>query len=88
MSFHVSAVELASYKCQLVRLYHGHTGAGGPGFREIEIPSSLSGEYPGRSYSCAPGSFVEIDDPGGLLNDAGNHTIEAMIDRPPPSGPV
>lgn len=86
LSFHVSAVEIASYKSQLVRLYHGHTGAGGPGFREIDIPSSFSGEYPGHSYDSAPGSFVEIDDPASLLNDIGNHAIEAVIFPTLPQG--
>jgi N,N-dimethylformamidase len=86
ISFHVSTSGLDSYRSQLVQLFHGHTSADGPGFRETVIPSAIDAKRPGRSFGCAPGSFVEIDDAQGLLNDLGDYSIEVVIFPTLPQG--
>ena len=66
--FMVSCEGASAYRADLVRLVHGDAHPDGPGFREEEVPSSLTGEHPGRVQQIPIGSYVDVDDPTGLLD--------------------
>ncbi len=48
------------YSADIVRLIHGNADPAGPGLREIEVETSVTGVYPGRHQSLDPGSCVVI----------------------------
>ncbi|MBM4257039.1 MAG: LamG domain-containing protein [Deltaproteobacteria bacterium] len=52
--------EQPSYRADIVRLIHGDPNPRGPGFREEEVSSSVSREYPGRLQEIYTGSYVRI----------------------------
>lgn len=63
--FMVSCDGPERYRADIVRLINGDTNPAGPGFKEQEISSSVSGEYRGRFQPINAGSHVEIDAPPG-----------------------
>lgn len=52
-----------SYESRLVRLVHGDTNPAGPGFKQVEVPSSIDGERRGEHKSLRMGSFAELPVP-------------------------
>ena len=52
--FHVSGAGADTVDAQLVKLIHGDTQPGGPGFREVEVPSAVDGTYPLRDQPTPP----------------------------------
>lgn len=65
--FHVSGAGAETADAQLVRLIHGDTQAGGPGFREVEVPSAIDGSYPLRDQPTHHGSYARIPGAGAIL---------------------
>ena len=70
--------ELPSYRADIVRLIHGDLNPKGPGFKEEPVPTSVSGDFPGRVQSINSGSYVEVPDSSHLRCTAG-FTIQAWI---------
>jgi N,N-dimethylformamidase len=60
LTFRVSGQGAERVEVQLVRLRHGDTQPGGPGFREIEIDSTVNGEYPLLDQPSHHGSYGRI----------------------------
>ena len=65
--FHVSGAGADTVDAQLVKLIHGDTQAGGPGFREVEVPSPVDGAYPLRDQPTHHGSYARIPGAGSIL---------------------
>ena len=66
------------YRASLVRLRHGDLNPKGPGFRVIEVPSPLDGEYAGKEQRLYPGSYVRVDD-RGVLVPAGSFSLACWV---------
>jgi N,N-dimethylformamidase len=49
-----------SYESRLVRLRHGDTNPAGPGFRQVEVPSSMDGTRRGKKEHIRGGSFARL----------------------------
>lgn len=79
LTLHVSCEEAESYAATVVQLHHGFDGSAGPGFQETVVPTAVNGTYPGKHYECRPGSFVEVNDPAGLLRDPAGFEVRAAI---------
>ena len=67
VGFHVSGAGAETVDAQLVKLIHGDTQPGGPGFREVEVPSTVDGTYPLRDQPTHHGSYARIPDAGSIL---------------------
>jgi len=66
------------YRASLVRLIHGDINPKGPGFKVVEVPSSLDGEHDGKEQKLHPGSYVRVDD-GGVLAPAGSFSLACWV---------
>ena len=66
------------YRADVVRLIHGDTNPGGPGFKEEVIESALNQTYPGRHQNLAAGSYVLVEDHPSLRL-SGSFTLQAWI---------
>ena len=77
--FMVSCEDSTSYRADLVRLVHGDPHPDGPGFREEEVPSAVAGEHRGRVQPIPIGSYVDVDDPGGLLDLRESFTLFTFV---------
>ena len=51
-----------TYRADLVRLIHGDENPSGPGYKERDVASPMSGEYTGRVQSIRTGSYVLVPD--------------------------
>ena len=71
VTFHVSGAGADTFDAQLVRLIHGDTQPAGPGFQEIEVPSTVDGTHPLLGQLTHHGSYARIPDAGGLVDRAG-----------------
>lgn len=67
LSFHVSCDEPGDFRADLVRLIHGDTNPVGPGFKEVEIESSINGTYPASAHRTQSGGYVQVADDAGDL---------------------
>jgi len=76
--FFVSAEEAGRYRASVVRLVCGDSNPAGPGFKEVAVETSLSGEYPARFQPIHPGSHVLVADHGGL-HPTGAFTLHAYV---------
>ena len=79
ISFHVSAENLSEYEAQIVRLRHGIDMPGGPGFIEDEISAEVNGVYPGSTHKTWVGSYLEVDDPSGILRRKSSISIAMSL---------
>ncbi|MBI3301023.1 MAG: LamG domain-containing protein, partial [Deltaproteobacteria bacterium] len=70
--------ELPTYRADIVRLIHGDENPRGPGFKEELIPTSVSGECPGRKQDINNGSYVIVPD-SPVLRQRGSFTLQAWI---------
>lgn len=70
--------ELPAYRAEIVRLIHGDSNPAGPGFKEEPVPTSIGGEYPGRSQEIHAGSYVVVPD-SPLMEPGDGLTIQAWI---------
>lgn len=69
--FHVSGAGAESVDAQLVKLIHGDTDPGGPGFREVEVSSGIDGVYPLTEQPTQFGSYGRIPDARRVLPSPG-----------------
>jgi N,N-dimethylformamidase len=79
--FHVSGAGAQTVDTQLVRLIHGDTQPGGPGFREVEVPSDLDGSYALVEQPTHHGSYARLPGAGAILSSAAETGISlfAMV---------
>lgn len=77
IQFMVSS-EHRRYRADLVRLIHGDTNSDGPGFKDREVASSISGEYPGRRQEIHSGSYIRIPS-STVLEDLRSFTVSAWV---------
>lgn len=78
--FHVSGSGADTVDAQLVKLIHGDTQSGGPGFREVEIPSDLDGTYPLSEQPTRFGSYARIPEARRVLPPPGSAlSLFAMV---------
>ncbi len=76
--FMVSCDQPTAYRAQLVRIRCGDTNPEGPGYREIELESSINGTYQGRTQPAYAGSYVLV--PRAIrLDEIRSFTLAAMI---------
>ena len=62
IEFFVHSEERESYEVQIVRLVHGDTNPEGPGYKEVEIDTSVNGKYAGQSQPVFSGSYICVSD--------------------------
>ncbi|MGZ4178888.1 MAG: N,N-dimethylformamidase beta subunit family domain-containing protein [Solirubrobacteraceae bacterium] len=67
VGFHVSGAGAETVDAQLVKLIHGDTQPGGPGFREVEVPSGVDGTHPLVDQPTQHGSYARIPGAGSIL---------------------
>lgn len=80
LTFRISGQGSDTVQAQLVRLRHGDTTPGGPGFQEIEIDAEINGEYPLTDQPAHVGSYGRIPDAGQVLGTAdGSLTLFAFV---------
>jgi N,N-dimethylformamidase len=79
--FHISGAGADTVDAQLVRLIHGDTQRGGPGFRETEVPSPVDGTYPLIDQPTHHGSYARIPVAASILADAAQRGVSlcAMV---------
>ena len=70
--------ESPTYRANIVRLIHGDPNPGGPGIKEIEIDTTVSGEYPGKRQDLPMGSYATVPDRPDL-RIRGSFTLTAWI---------
>lgn len=76
--FMVSCDGLKTYRADIVRLVHGDTNPAGPGFKEVEVETPVSGNYRARLQPVHAGSAVTVPR-SGLLDGMESLTVAAMI---------
>ena len=67
-----------NYHADFVRLMNGNDHPDGPGVKEEEIPSNITGKHPGRVQEFQHGSYIKIDN-SPELNIKSSFTIQAWI---------
>jgi len=77
--FYVGTDTACRYEAQLVRLLHGDTTPGGPGYREIEIDAPINGTHDGMPQRTQAGGYVEIPDPGAALAGGSGLTVHVYV---------
>jgi N,N-dimethylformamidase len=82
VSFHISGAGADTTDAQLVKLIHGDTQPGGPGFREIEVDADVNGTYPLREQSSHHGSYARIPDARRILPRADSALSLFVMVRP------
>lgn len=78
IEFKISCDDAASYRADVVRLIHGDTNPAGPGYRERDVETAVSGDYPGRHQPIDAGSCVIVEG-GDALALTGAFTLHAFI---------
>lgn len=79
IAFHVNADGATEASAQLVRLIHGDAHEAGPGHVEVEIDHPVNGTWAVTKQFTQLGSFLEVEDPAGLLAHDGALTLMAYI---------
>jgi N,N-dimethylformamidase len=67
-----------TYQADIVRLISGDRQPGGPGYRDELLPTSVSGEYPGRTQETYCGSYAVVPD-GPAFDDLNDLSLQATI---------
>ena len=67
-----------SYRADIVRLISGDRQPGGPGYRDELLPTSVSGEYPGRTQETYCGSYAVVPH-GPAFDSLGDLGLQATI---------
>lgn len=76
--FMVSTETAGHYTARIVRVIHGDTNPDGPGYKEEEIATPVSGRYPGRHQAIHAGSYVVVPDHPKLAA-LGSFTVQALV---------
>ena len=66
------------YRADIVRLISGDRQPDGPGYRDEVLPTSVSGEYAGRTQETYCGSYAVVPD-GPAFDDLNDLTLQATI---------
>ncbi|MCY3589988.1 MAG: N,N-dimethylformamidase, partial [Chloroflexi bacterium] len=66
------------YRADIVRLISGDRQPEGPGYRDELLPTSVSGEYPGRSQETYCGSYAVVPD-GPAFDALSDLSLQAVI---------
>ena len=82
IEFKVSCEATATYRADIVRLVCCETSPEGPGFKEVEVESPISQDYPARRQTNPIGSYVVVPDFPQLQS----FTVLAMIWPTRPEG--
>jgi N,N-dimethylformamidase len=77
IKFHVNSEFSESYDTEIVRLIHGDTNPDGPGYKEEEIKTDLSGTLQGEHQALHSGSYIFV--PYSKLMDVTSFTLCALI---------
>lgn len=77
----------STFDASIVRLVHGDTNPGGPGFKELPVPTDIDGSYEGCVQPIRPGSYVVVDD-RPALSLTGPLTLRAWIYPTTPGGRI
>lgn len=77
IKFHVNSEFSESYDAKIVRLIHGDTNPDGPGYKEEEIDTSVTGTYQGEHQPLYSGSYIFV--PHSELMDVSSFTLCALI---------
>ena len=75
--FHINAEQNESFQADMVRLIHGDTSPAGPGYKEEDIKSPLSGTHQGTHQPLHAGSYVMV--PHSKHFDVESFTLCAYI---------
>src|SRR5262245_19470671 len=75
--FKVSA-EVESYAAEVVRVIHGDEDPQGPGFKEVRVETSVTGEYPGKRKTIHAGSYVMVPH-SNLFDLRAGLTLQAWV---------
>ena len=76
--FMVSCDGINTYRADIVRLIHGDTNPAGPGYKDEEIATPVSGTYRGRFQPVHAGSSIVVPR-GGALDQLKSFTVAAII---------
>ena len=82
--FYVHSERSESYQADIIRLIHGDTNPDGPGYKEEEIETMVTGEYPGRHQAVHAGSYICV--PHDAQFDLSSFTLMALIFPTMPKG--
>ena len=75
--FYVHSERNESYQADIIRLIHGDTNPDGPGYKEEEIETLVTGEYPGRHQAVHAGSYICV--PHDAQFDLSSFTLMALV---------
>ena len=75
--FFVHSERGEAYRAHIVRLIHGDTDPTGPGYKEEEIDTAGSGDYPGRPQPVHAGAYVFV--PHDARFDLSSFTLMALV---------
>jgi N,N-dimethylformamidase len=76
--FMVSAESAGDYAARIVRIIHGDTNPEGPGYKEEEVATQVTGRYACRKQEIRTGSCVVVPDHPRLAK-LDSFTVQAMI---------
>src|SRR5262249_20753662 len=76
--FMVSCDGINTYRADIVRLIHGDTNPAGPGYKDEEIATPVSGTYRGRFQPVHAGSSIVVPR-GAALDQLKSFSVAAMI---------
>ncbi|WP_261570915.1 LamG domain-containing protein [Frankia gtarii] len=80
LTFRVSGQGAETFRADLVRLRHGDTTPGGPGFRETELDSEVNGVYPLLDQPAHVGSYGRLPGARDILRSPdGSLTLFAFV---------
>jgi N,N-dimethylformamidase len=76
--FMVSCDGLKTYRADIVRLIHGDTNPAGPGYKEVELETPVSGTYRARHQPVQAGSAITVPR-SSAIDGLESLTVAAMI---------
>lgn len=76
--FMVSSLDNTPYKADIVRLICGDDRPSGPGYKEVEVKTPISGEYEGRAQPIRDGSYAIVPHQP-VFDTLSSFTVQAMI---------
>ena len=76
--FMIGCEGTSSFDANVVRTLCGDLNPAGPGFKERQIESGVTGSYPARRQLCRAGSFVTIPH-SPVVTELDSFTVQALI---------
>jgi len=78
IKFYVNSENGLDYDAAIVRLIHGDTNPDGPGYKEEEIETTVTGTYAGRQQRIHGGSYICVPD-SWSLRSLESFTLQVMV---------